>query len=255
MAKPKIAFYKFSSCAGCLLSVLNLEDHLLAIAEAVDIAYFVMAKRYNQGGPYDISFIEGAVTTPGEIEELKKIRHESQVLVALGNCACTGGIPSIKNFAGTQRKMEERVYTELWDIKSIPAYGLDYYVKVDHYLRGCSIDLDELLQLLKSLSLWVNPRFRPHSVCNECKLKENICLYVTKGKPCMGSVTAAGCNALCPTLNRPCEGCRGPANDANAASLARAFADQLGLTKDDVVRKFRKYAGNTPEFSKGAEAL
>lgn len=255
MAKPRVAFHKFTSCAGCLLSVLNLEEQLLAIADAVDIVYFMMAKRDNQPGPYDITFIEGAVSTPHEVELLKELRAQSGMLIALGNCAVNGGINSIKNFAGTQREMEERVYTELYDLHSIPVYGLDYYVKVDGYLRGCTVDLDELLEFLKCALKGISPHFQAHSVCNECKLKENVCLLITKGQPCMGSVSAAGCDALCPTLNRACEGCRGPSNDANAASLARTFADRLGLSQEDVRRKFLKYAGNTPEFRKGADAL
>lgn len=255
MAKPKIAFFKFSSCAGCLLSVLNLEDVLLDVVGAVDIKYFVMAKRENHEGPYDIGFVEGAVTTPQEVLELKKIREECGMLVAMGTCACFGGVPSIKNFSGmTQKELEEKVYTELWDIKSIPAYGIDYYVKVDAYLRGCAIDLNELVTLIKSALKGLTPRFRFHSVCNECRMKENVCLMLEKGKPCMGSVTAAGCGALCPSLNRPCEGCRGPASDCNAVSLAEKFKE-LGLSRDDIIRKFRKYAGNTPEFSKGAESV
>ncbi|MDH7497260.1 MAG: oxidoreductase [Syntrophomonadaceae bacterium] len=255
MAKPKLAFFKFTSCAGCLLSVLNLEDHLLDIVGAVDIVHFLMARRETQPGPYDVAFIEGAVSTPHEVEQLKEIRRQSKVLVALGNCAVTGGVPSMKNFAGSEREMEERVYSETWDIKSIPVRGLDYYVKVDEYLRGCSIDLNELVVLLKSLLLGVSPRFRPHSVCNECKLKENVCLLISKGKACMGSVSAAGCGALCPSLNRPCEGCRGPSNDANAEALAYTFVSDLGLSPEEVRRKFQKYAGNTPAFRKGAEAL
>ncbi|MGI6649812.1 MAG: oxidoreductase [Bacillota bacterium] len=255
MAKPKIAVFKFSSCAGCQLSILNLEEHLLDIVGAVDLSYFVMAKRENLAGPYDIGLVEGAVTTTREVEELKQIRKECQLLVALGTCACFGGVPSIKNFIGTQKEIEARVYTHLWDINSIPAYGIDYYVPVDAYLRGCAVDLGELLELLRCALLGVSPRYITHAVCGECKLKENGCLLLGKGQPCMGSVTAGGCGALCPSLNRACEGCRGPSDDCNAASLARVFHEQLGLTKDDVVRKFRKYAGNTPQFRKGAEAL
>ncbi|NLI93576.1 MAG: oxidoreductase [Peptococcaceae bacterium] len=253
MSKPKLAFFKLSSCAGCQLSVLNIEPVLLDVLGAIDITYFVMAKRSNYHGPYDIGFVEGAVTSPRELEELKNIRRECNLVVAMGTCACFGGIPSIKNFTGmTQRQMEEKVYSELWDIKSIPVQGIDYYIPVDHYLRGCPIDLEEFLTLVKSLLKGVNPHFRFHSVCNECKLNENICLLVNRGKACMGSVTASGCNALCPSLGRECEGCRGPASDCNAESLAKTFSKELGLDKADIVRKFRKYAGNTSEFSKGA---
>jgi coenzyme F420-reducing hydrogenase gamma subunit len=253
VAKPKIAVFKFSSCAGCQLSILNLEEHLLDILGAVDLTYFVMAKRENFAGPYDVSLVEGAVSTPRELEELKEIRKGSKTLVALGSCACFGGVPSIKNYIGTQREVEEQVYTELWDIQSIAAYGIDHYVKVDAYLRGCCIDLGELVELLQSVLLGVTPPFKTHSVCGECKLKENSCLLVTGKQACMGSVTAAGCKALCPSLNRACEGCRGPSDDCNAESLAKVFHEELGLTKDDVVRKFRKYAGNTPQFQKGAK--
>jgi sulfhydrogenase subunit delta len=252
MAKPKIAVFKFSSCAGCQLEIVNLENVLLDVLGAIDIAYFVMASRDMEEGPYDIGFVEGAVTSPHEIERIKEVRKNCKILVAMGTCACTGGLPSIKNWT-SQREMESRVYTELWAINSTTAYGIDHYVPVDVYLRGCPISLDELVDLVKSVLLGVSPPFRPYSVCVECKLKENAC-QILKGKPCMGSVTAAGCGALCPSHNKGCEGCRGPSNDANAASLARTFAD-MGLSKADVVRKFRKYAGNTPQFKEGAEAL
>jgi coenzyme F420-reducing hydrogenase gamma subunit len=190
--------------------------------------------------------------------ELKKIREESAIVVAMGTCAVTGGVPSIKNWCGmNQDQITKTVYAEnIYDpmLASIPAMGIDHYVKVDAYLRGCTYDLGEFVELVKRALKGENPLFRPHSVCNECKLKENVCLLISKGQPCMGSVSAAGCDALCPSLGRMCEGCRGPANDCNAVSLALTFMDDLGLSNDDVVRKFRKYAGNTPEFSKGAEA-
>lgn len=258
MAKPKVAFFKFSSCAGCLLTVLNIEPVLLDVVGAIDIEYFVMAKRDNHEGPYDIGFVEGAVTTPREALEIRKIREECGVVVAFGACACTGGVISIKNFCGmNQDQVTKTVYAEnIYDpmLASIPAKGIDFYVKVDAYLRGCGPDAGELVELIKRVLKGENPLFRPHAVCAECKLKENACLLL-QGKPCMGPVTAAGCGALCPSLGRACEGCRGPANDCNAPSLARVFREDLGLSKDDVVRKFRKFAGNTPEFSKGAEAV
>jgi coenzyme F420-reducing hydrogenase gamma subunit len=258
LANPKVAFFKFSSCAGCLLNVLNIEPVLLDVVGLIDIEYFVMAKRDNHHGPYTIAFVEGAVTTPKEVFELKKIREESAIVVAMGTCAVTGGVPSIKNWCGmNQDQITKTVYAEnIYDpmLASIPAMGIDHYVKVDAYLRGCTYDLGEFVELVKRALKGENPLFRPHSVCNECKLKENVCLLISKGQPCMGSVSAAGCDALCPSLGRMCEGCRGPANDCNAVSLALTFMDDLGLSNDDVVRKFRKYAGNTPEFSKGAEA-
>ncbi|MBC7335497.1 MAG: oxidoreductase [Clostridia bacterium] len=251
--KPKIAVYKLSSCAGCQLEFLNLEPVLLDVVGALDISYFVMAKRDNAPGPYDIGFVEGAVTCGEEIAKLKAARRDCKTLVALGSCACFGGLPSIKNWE-PQREVEARVYSELWAIHSTKAYGIDQYVPVDAYLRGCPIDKGELVELIKNCLLGAAPAWRFPAVCTECKIKENVCLLIYENKPCMGPVTAAGCGALCPTYGKPCEGCRGPAHDANAPSLARIFGD-LGLNAADVTRYFRKYAGTTPAFQEGAEAL
>lgn len=252
-SKPRIAVYKLSSCAGCQLEILNLEPILLDVVGAVEISYFVMAKRENQPGPYDIGFVEGAVTCGEEIAKLKAARRDCKVLVALGSCACFGGLPSIKNWM-TEREVEARVYTELWAIHSTKAYGIDQYVPVDIYLRGCPINKDELLDLVKNVLLGTTPAWSFPAVCAECKIKENVCLLVYEKQPCLGPVTAAGCGALCPSCGKPCEGCRGPASDANAPSLARTFAE-LGLGAADVTRLFRKYAGTTAAFQEGAEAL
>lgn len=253
MSKPKIAVYKLSSCAGCQLEFLNLEDNLLDIVGLLDIKYFVMAKRDKGEGPFDIGFVEGAVTCGDEIERLKKAREECKVLVALGSCACYGGVPSIKNDT-SQYEIEQRVYKNLSAIHSTKALGIEQYVKVDAYLKGCPVSKIELVDFVKAALLGRKPYLRAHSVCMECKLDENVCLSVTKGIPCMGPVTSAGCGALCPSVSRGCEGCRGPANDSNTESLARSLKE-YGLSKQDVARKFKKYAGETPQFKKGAEAL
>ena len=92
MSKPTVAVYKFSSCDGCQLSILNLEDELLDLAGAIEIAYFLEARRRTMPGPYDIALVEGSITTPHEVERIQQIRKEAKVLVALGTCATAGGI-------------------------------------------------------------------------------------------------------------------------------------------------------------------
>lgn len=251
MSKPTIAVYKFTSCSGCQLEILNLENALLEVLGLVEIAYFPMASRSYGQGPFDIGLAEGAVTTPEEIEAIKEVRKEVKTLVALGTCACYGGLSSIKNW-NDQGEVIEKVYEKPSVINSIKAYGIDKYVKVDAYLKGCPINKDELVEFIKGACLDIKPYLRPHSVCVECRLNENPCLFITKGKPCLGPVTSAGCSALCPTLNRSCEGCRGPANDPNVPSLSRSMKEH-GLTDDAVRRKFRKYAGETEQFKKGAD--
>ncbi len=248
--KPSVAVYKLSSCAGCQLELLNLEPYLLDILEVLDIRYFPMAKREAGSGPYDLGLVEGAVTSGEEIIRLKKARADCRLLVAFGSCACYGGLPSMKNWVA-ERLVEERVYPNLAAVHSIKAYGIDEYVKVDAYLKGCPVSRDELVDFIKGVLLGTKPYLRPHSVCVECKLHENLCLFVTEGQPCMGPVTTAGCGALCPSHGRVCEGCRGPANDANPESLVETF-EEYGLTRADITRRFRKYAGMTPEFERGA---
>ncbi len=252
-AKPKIAVYKMSSCAGCQLEILNLEHVLLDVINAVDLSYFVMARRDSEPGPYQIGLVEGAVTCGEEIEKLKQARKECETLVALGSCACYGGLPSIKNWT-PQRVVESRVYENPAAIHSTTAYGIDYYVAVDAYLKGCPINKEELVEFIKSALLGAKPYLRPHSVCVECKLYENVCVAVSEDIPCMGPVTTAGCGALCPANHKACDGCRGPADDTNAKSLAQTFKEH-GLNPGDIKRKFHKFAGMTPEFDKGADIL
>lgn len=251
--KPRIAVYKFSSCAGCELQILNIEDHLLEIADAVDLAFFVMARREKGEGPFDIGFVEGAVTSPEQVEEIKKIRKECKMLVTLGTCATFGGVPALKNWV-PEREVEARVYQDPSVIRSIPARPVDYYVKVDAYLRGCPIDRGEFLELVKSALLGIPPYQRTHPVCMECKLAENACVFEKSGGQCMGSVTAAGCGALCPSVGRFCQGCRGPADGANVPGLVEAMRE-AGLSTDDIRRKFQTFAGFTEPFLKGGALL
>jgi coenzyme F420-reducing hydrogenase gamma subunit len=251
--RPRIAIYKFSSCAGCQLQVLNIEDHLLEIAGAVDLSYFVMARREKGAGPFDIGFVEGAVTSPEEDAKIKQVRAECRLLVALGTCAAYGGIPTLKNWA-PQREMEARVYQDLSVIHSVRAYPIDQYVKVDAVLRGCPIDRDEFLDFVKSALVGTKPYLRAHSICMECKLSENVCLFQTEGQLCMGPVTAAGCGAFCPSVGRACQGCRGPADDPNARALALAMLEH-GAGPDDVRRRFRLFAGESEAFQKGVSVL
>jgi len=249
--KPKIAVFKFTGCAGCQMEILHLEDEMLQILDAFDISYWMMVRSHNLKGPYDISLIEGSVSTPREIREIKKIRAKTKMLVALGDCAVTGCIPSIKNWF-PQREVKNKVYPGTSVIFSTKIHGIDKYVPVDVYLKGCPPHRNMILELLKGYLLGIRPFLRPHCVCVECKLKENSCLITIKNRPCMGPVTNAGCGALCPTVNRDCEGCYGPMSSPNASALAETFR-KIGLPEGDIVRKFRKYAGTTPDFRKEAE--
>jgi len=200
MSKPRVAVHKFSSCDGCQLGILNLEDELLDLVGAIEIAYFLEATSKIQPGPYDVALVEGSVSTPHEKKRIHEIREESGVLIAIGACATSGGIQSLRNFVD-HTKLAETVYDH-------PEY-LDYlekatpisdHVKVDLEIFGCPINKYQLLEAVISLLQQRTPNLPTHSVCLDCKRNGTVCVMVTQGIPCVGPVTRAGCGRLCPCL-------------------------------------------------------
>jgi len=251
MDKLRCGFFKFTGCAGCQMEILRLEEELPRLLELIEIAYWPMVTTKEWEGDLDFAFVEGSVSTPRELREIKEIRERSKVVVAFGECAVTGCIPSIRNFM-TQREAEKGVYAHPVWIDSIGLRGISEYVDVDVSVPGCPPHRNTVLEVFKGAVLGRAPNLRRHSVCMECKLKDNGCLLTDEGRPCMGPVINAGCGALCPSLGRVCEGCYGPMSAANASSHAQILME-AGLSEDDVKRKFRKYAGWTPEFRREAE--
>lgn len=233
------------------MEILRLEDELPQMLEMIEIEYWPMVTSKRWELDLDIAFVEGSVSTPREIKEIKKIRSRASSLVAFGECAVTGCIPSIRSFM-TQRDAEEGVYEHPDWIESIKPNGIFEYVRVDVSLPGCPPHRNTILEVVKSAALRRRPHLRHHSVCIECKLRDNSCLLTGEKRPCMGPVTHAGCGAICPSLNRECEGCYGPMNAANPSSHSQILAE-IGLSWDDVKRKFRKYAGATAEYRTEAE--
>ena len=250
MAKLKCGFFKFTGCAGCQMEILRAEDVLPQLLEHIEIAYWPMVTTKEWEEDLDVAFVEGSVSTPREIRELKEIRERTKTLIAFGDCAVTGCIPSIRNFM-TQNHAEKTVYPHPSWIESIGVRGLSEYVDVDLDLPGCPPHRNTILETVKGAALGRTPYLRHHSVCVECKLKDNGCLLTEENRPCMGPVTNAGCGAICPSNGRVCEGCYGPMSAPNAEAMAQILLE-TGLSEEDVRRKFRKYAGWTHEFMKEA---
>jgi len=245
--RPKLAVYKFASCDGCQLSLLDCEDELLAIAGAVEIAYFVEARRQTLAGPYDVALVEGSVTTEEEIERIKEVRRQSQFLVSIGACAVAGGIQALRNWADVDDYIDV-VYARPEYIDTLAkSRPISDFVTVDFELRGCPISKSQLLELVTSLLIGRKPRVPAHSVCLSCKQAGTVCLMVAQGVPCLGPATQAGCGALCPAYNRGCYGCFGPHETINPNSLGRRFVE-LGLANDQVSRAFRSFNGYHPAF-------
>ncbi|MCP3682426.1 MAG: oxidoreductase [bacterium] len=245
MEKPKVAFFSLTSCSGCQISVLDLETELMEIFKHFDVIHFPLVKEENLHGPYDITFVEGAVANKEEIKKIFEIRAKSKIVIALGTCAAYGGVPAIKNL-GYGEDIEKTVYHDPAFLEAINVFGIGNYVKVDYYIRGCPINKEEFIKVLKFLLAGKLPLHIDYPVCKECRAKGNVCL-LREGRDCIGPVTYGGCDAVCPSNGIPCYGCRGPLPDANVDSLVKLFK-RNGISHEDIKRAFLKYAGTSKKF-------
>jgi sulfhydrogenase subunit delta len=252
--KPRIAVFKFASCDGCQLQFLNAEDELLELAGQVEFVYFAEARSRLLEGPYDIAFVEGSITTPDDARRIIRVREESRFLVTIGACATAGGIQSLRNWADVEQ-YRRVVYPSPEFISTLStSTPISEHVRIDFEIWGCPVDKHQLLAVVRSLLSKARPVLPAYSVCMECKRRGNVCVVVTRGEPCLGPVTRSGCGALCPSFNRGCYGCFGPANDQNMESFARLLAEQ-GITGEDAVRRLRGINGYVRPWRGTADAI
>ena len=252
-ARPRLGVFKFASCDGCQLTLLDCEDEMLALAEAVDIAYFPEASRTLARGPYDIALVEGSVTTEHDAARIQQVRRSARTLVSIGACASTGGIQALREF-GDIADYQRLVYARPDYISTLDrSTPIDANVKVDYTLSGCPIDRGQLLELIAALLQHRPPRLPTHSLCLDCKRKGLPCVAVSADTPCLGPVTRTGCGALCPSVGRGCYGCFGPAETANTRALAGVLRGR-GTPRQDVVRLFRTFTAGSEPFRQGGAA-
>jgi len=252
-AKPKLAVWKFASCDGCQLSLLDCEDELLAVAGQVEIANFVEASRAVVKGPYDLSLVEGSITTPHDAERIHQVRRASKFLITIGACATAGGIQALRNFKDV-RDFTSMVYATPQYIQTLnKSTPIVDHVRVDFELHGCPINKSQLVEVLSAFLNGRKPNTPSHSVCVECKRGGTVCVMVAHGTPCLGPVTHAGCGAICPSYSRGCYGCFGPMETPNTGSLSEGWV-HLGATEPDLVRAFRGFNAFAEAFRRESEA-
>ncbi len=238
--KPRIGVFKFASCDGCQLSLLDLEDELVALAGAVDIAYFPEMSSNMRNGPYDIGLVEGSVTTHHDASRVHEIRKQCKTLVAIGACSTAGGIQALRNW-NDSKEWVSNVYAHPEYIQTLGmSTPISEHVPVDFELRGCPVNKHQLLELVSATLAGRKPNIPTYSVCMECKRAGNVCVAVAQGIACLGPATQAGCGALCPSFNRGCYGCFGPAETPNAVILAEQLLAQ-GRSRETVARDFRSF--------------
>jgi coenzyme F420-reducing hydrogenase gamma subunit len=248
--RPTLAVWKFASCDGCQLSLLDLEDELLALADRIRIAYFLEASSATVSGPYDVSLVEGSITTAHDAERIREVRASSRALITIGACATAGGIQALRNF-GDVEEFARIVYASPDYISTLAtSTPISAHVPVDFELHGCPVNKRQLLEVISAHLNRRRPRVRAHSVCVECKRRGTVCVMVANGTPCLGPVTHAGCGALCPAYDRGCYGCYGPQETPNTASLD-AWS---GLEDRDLVRVYRTFNATAEPFREASEA-
>jgi coenzyme F420-reducing hydrogenase gamma subunit len=251
--KPTLAVWKFASCDGCQLSLLDCEDELLEVADLVEIANFAEASRAVQRGPYDLSLVEGSITTSHDAERIHQVRRASKRLVTIGACATAGGIQALKNFKNV-KEFVSIVYASPEFISTLnKSTPIADHVFVDYELRGCPINKYQLLEVVSAFVRGRKPAIPNYGVCVECKRRGTVCVTVATGAPCLGPVTHAGCDALCPTFSRGCFGCYGPKATPNTTALATLWASQ-GMRRLDIVRAFRSFNASAEAFRRESEA-
>jgi coenzyme F420-reducing hydrogenase gamma subunit len=236
--KPRVAVFKFSSCDGCQLSLLDLEDELLALAGEIEVAYFLEASTNPKGGPYDVALVEGSIATSQDEVRINQIRRRSRCLISIGACATAGGIQALRNF-GSLNDFASGVYPRPQQLDVLAtSTPISDHVHVDFELQGCPVNRRQLLEVVVALLHRRRAVVPSHSVCIECKLRGSECVVVAHGIPCMGPITQAGCGAICPAYGRGCYGCFGPSETFNAPSLIARWRE-LGDQRADVVRRLR----------------
>ena len=261
--RPRVGVVKFASCDGCQLTILDVEDHLLEIAERFDIVEFAEATSRRSSGPFDVLLVEGSISTPEQTVEIARLRAEAKLLVTIGACATAGGIQALRT-AAEHEAFRAAVYPVPTYVDSLAtARPVADFVHVDAELRGCPIAPEQLLELLVSLTTGRRPQLPDQAVCLECKRRGIACVVVSRGLPCLGPVTRTGCGAICPSFDRGCYGCFGPRENANAAGYAAAMvrgdaagnADGRGREAVDVGRLFAGFTGGTQVFRAVTDAL
>ncbi len=248
MARPKLAVWKFASCDGCQLKLLDMEDELLTLAGRVEIAHFPEASSRIIEGPYDLSLVEGSISTPEQAARIRDVRAQSRVLVTIGACATAGGIQALRNFADAAA-FRAAVYPRPEEISSLAASTpIGEHVAVDLELGGCPVSTAQLREALTATLAGRRPRIPAETQCAECKRAGTACVTVARGVPCLGPVTRAGCGNLCPAIGRGCFGCFGPVAEANTRALADRFA-ALGLDGPAIRDLFRSFNAAAPAFA------
>ncbi len=235
--KPVVGIFSFTCCQGCQFTILFISN-ILELLNKLNIQYFHLLKEKNKEAKFDLAFIEGAITSKREVVKLKRIRKQSKFVVALGACACEGGIPAMRNFI-ENKELQKYVYNQKMLSDSIATQPIQNFIKVDYFMRGCPIIKAEFVNFINNFLKGKKTKEFEGPVCNECPRRGKNCLLKEK-KVCLGPISHGGCKAICPIDNIPCILCRGPLQNANFAAELKLFKS-FNLSEQDIKNKLTKF--------------
>lgn len=239
MTKPRVHHKTYASCEGCLVRFAH-SDLLVPLLNAIDLVECrVLTSPVDKNIiPGDIVIIEGAPTQKEHIEELRKIRKTPGVLIiAIGTCAVSGGIPAGMPDDAVKEAHEGTHGEYIRSLGVLPGAPLSHYIHVDAIVRGCPMDPTEFATTVAKLLFGGKPIGQRTPVCAECT--RTGCL-LEEGILCLGSQTVSGCNAICTKVNRECLGCRGLLPEADIKKLTAILITQ-GFTPEEVAKKLSVY--------------
>ena len=250
--RRKLGVWKFASCDGCQLTLLDCEDVLLKLPDRLEIAYFKEATRRDDPGPFDLGLVEGSITTAQDALRIREVRRQCRHLVVIGACATAGGIQALRNFRDAEELCAYVYPTPAYIDALATSSAIADHVTVDFELRGCPIDRGQLLEVIGAFLCGRQPLIGRDTVCRECKRLGHVCVTVARGEPCLGPITREGCGALCPGCGRGCYGCFGPRDGANSRALADHWRT-AGMSDASVVRLLRSFNAAAPVLEQGSE--
>ena len=235
----KLAFYSLTSCEGCLTTLITkLGSDLEGLWNNFDIDYFKLVREPVGGSKIpkaDIAFVEGAVVTNLDREQLLEIRKNSRFVVALGTCASSG------NIAYTASREVNLKGRRLRDVEISEAEPISSVITVDYELNGCPVSAEEFNDALLRLVNSIEPVQPDFSVCYECKIKGNDCL-LEKKRVCLGPLAMGGCGAACTSVGAPCFSCRGPAAEADLDAYLKTIKKK-GIDKKRALMLLHMFMG------------
>jgi len=234
----RVGVFDFTGCEGCELQLVNGEETLGAFLDAIEVVQFREASS-EKGQDYTVAVVDGCISRADEEERLKGIRDNARFVVALGSCACFGGVNRMKN-ALAPGEANRVVYGDK-PKDTLPVRSVKEVVPVDFEIPGCPVRKHEVERMLQHLLFGIPFNFPVYPVCVECKQRFTTCL-VELGQLCLGPITRGGCNAPCPAGGLGCWGCRGPAAEPNYA----AFLEQArnhGFSDEEIDERLAFFGG------------